>query len=135
MNNSVIQKSSQSFNPNALITNNFTITAPSSLPIKDPSKIKAYLVNGYWDDYGVLGSVACSLRQGSICSISNEYNLIASGTNKLNGSVTNVVASNCSVDFTIEWVYEGDDCPPGYCKCDCINYPGYCCYDNNGNPL
>lgn len=29
----------------------------------------------------------------------------------------------------------GDECPPGYCKCECTNYPGYCCYDNNGNPL
>lgn len=28
-----------------------------------------------------------------------------------------------------------DDCPPGYCKCECVNYPGYCCYDNNGIPL
>jgi hypothetical protein len=29
----------------------------------------------------------------------------------------------------------GDECPPGYCKCECKNYPGYCCYDKNGNPL
>lgn len=28
-----------------------------------------------------------------------------------------------------------DQCPPGYCKCECTNYPGYCCYDKNGNPL
>jgi hypothetical protein len=28
-----------------------------------------------------------------------------------------------------------DECPEGYCKCECIHYPGYCCYDKNGNPL
>lgn len=25
-----------------------------------------------------------------------------------------------------------EECPKGYCKCDCIQYPGYCCYDSNG---
>lgn len=28
-----------------------------------------------------------------------------------------------------------DECPHGCCKCECTNYPGYCCYDKNGNPL
>jgi hypothetical protein len=27
------------------------------------------------------------------------------------------------------------DCPPGTCKCQCKKFPGYCCYDKNGNSV
>lgn len=45
----------------------------------------------------------------------------------------NVIYSNPNViNYTVSC---DDECPPGYCKCECTNYPGYCCYDKNGNPL
>lgn len=133
MNNSV-QRYIQSFDPNALVTHSFSISAPAEVLRKDNSQLKAYLVSGYWDDYGTIGNVECPNTPGSICTAGG-YKLIAIGQGRISGTVTNTIATNCSVDLEVEWVYEGSECPPGYCKCECINYPGYCCYDNNGNPL
>lgn len=49
---------------------------------------------------------------------------------KDNNTIYSGIADNC--DYKVSC---GEDCPPGYCKCECVNYPGYCCFDNNGNPL
>lgn len=127
---SVVKTYRFSFDPNALTTHLFRINAPPKLPIKDISKIKAYLVNGAWDDYGSIGSFSCPLASGRICT-HDGTTLISTGTSQINGSVTNVVASNCSVVLGIEWVYEGGDCPTGTVRCETTNYPGYCCLPAN----
>ncbi len=132
--NTVVERYVKSFDPNALITNNFTISAPPKVVRSNNSQLKAYLVNGTWDDYGTIGNVLCSNTPGQVCSIGG-YKLIAIGETEISGTVTNTIAANCSVDLTIEWIYDGNECPPDYCKCECTNYPGYCCYDKNGNPL
>lgn len=49
-------------------------------------------------------------------------------------SLGNVIYSNpdVSCNYTVAC---DEECPPGYCRCECKKYPGYCCYDSNGNPL
>lgn len=35
-----------------------------------------------------------------------------------------IVTGDCPLTYEVAC---GDSCPPGYCKCECDNYPGYCC--------
>lgn len=40
------------------------------------------------------------------------------------GAIVFERSGECPIDFTVAC---GDECPPGYCKCPTLKYPGYCC--------
>lgn len=146
------------FDGNVLTSYPYTCQAPKGVP----PNASCWLISGTWDDYGTIGDYSSPTVYGQINSFSGEPIRIGSGLT-IKGVVTNTIRIYCSVDVTLQWrwggwkirildnannLFEdngsnaptfkvacGEDCPPGYCKCDCVNYPGYCCYDNNGNPL
>jgi hypothetical protein len=39
-----------------------------------------------------------------------------------------VDAIKCDSNYQVSC---GEECPPGYCKCQCVAYPGYCCLPCN----
>lgn len=124
---SYFQAFTQTFNGNLVTSFPFTIVAPPSVPIKDLSKLKAVLKRLEMDDGGSLGTFNAPLVQGQVFVQNNIWEVIATGTNEIQGNVINAAPPGAGVLAEIEWIYEGDDCPDGHLKCMCNTYPGYCC--------
>lgn len=111
------------------------------------------MISATWDDYGGIGSY--STGYGIVMSYSGEPLKIGTGFS-VNGTVVNVLASDCYADVLIEWRYKNGcklvassggkaiyeeigecplefdvvcekGCPKGQIKCSSDKYPGYCC--------
>ena len=81
--------------------------------------------------YAVLSNGFQPVFSGGTCSVSFDYLPCEITISDSNGVIYKKQGS-CQISHTIQC---DDECPPGYCKCKCVKYPGYCCYDNSGNPF
>lgn len=140
-------------------TFNFTINAPPNIPqgLQTPPEI--YLISGYWDDWGSVGSY--STGYGIVKSYGGDSPPLRIGSGySINGTVVNVKPYECFARCELEWRWGGckitissqgkkvfeetgacpvkfkvscdDDCPPGDIRCEHPGYPGFCCIPCKG---
>lgn len=148
----ITQNFIKSFNGDVLTTYSFTVNAPSELPEDKTPEI--YLMSGTWDDCGSIGSFNSPCTYGQIYTYSGSPLLIGRGLS-INGTVKNLLRHYCYVNLLLKWlvgtqvlkifdqsgnlifsdsgenitfnVICNDDCPPNHIKCNCPQYPGFCC--------
>lgn len=89
--------------------------------------ISGNTITSDFDDYYSDNTGSCTYKVYFSSSTAENTITIKNGNNQIVFQ-----SSNYACDYEVAC---DDECPPGYCKCECTNYPGYCCYDKNGNPL
>lgn len=96
-----IQDYVQFFDPNALVTNNFTLTPPPQ--ISNWTDVSAWLLTGEWDDCGTLGTFTAACLVNQTFKYPGPKIKIHTGNSPVPGTLTNTQISNASYAFWVEW--------------------------------
>jgi hypothetical protein len=101
---------SQTFAPNLLITNTFSVNPPSQ--VSGWINVTCSLLAGSgWDDCGSIGSFTAPCTIGSVYIYTGSELVISSNVAPVNGTVTNLVVGGCSVYLNLIWRGQIKSCP------------------------
>jgi uncharacterized protein (TIGR02217 family) len=98
---SITQTIELTFDPDAITTHSFTITAPDEVIAWGSADI--YLVIGDWDDCGSIGTYTAPCVVNQTQSIVCPTPLLIGTGLSVSGTVQNVVQSGCSVQISLLW--------------------------------
>jgi uncharacterized protein (TIGR02217 family) len=99
---SITQTIELTFDPDAITTHNFTITAPDEVLAWGDAEI--YLDIGDWDDCGSIGSYIASCVVGQTQSIVCDPPLLIGTGLSVSGTVENLGAGGCFVMLSLIWI-------------------------------